>query len=130
MVGELIESTPDITIICLPLLKHSARLYFAQGVKSAAEMLEKVRKGPKNNYERVQFSVRMFRKRLRGHIISINLKEEDCFGDLEVSFVWKDYLKGKIVHPMTDCEEVFDKGFYCLFEMEKETMLVFEVLPE
>ena len=46
----------------------------------------------------------MFKKKLRGQINSINLKEENCFGDLTVSFQWKDYLKGKIKHPMDNCE--------------------------
>jgi hypothetical protein len=46
----------------------------------------------------------MFKKRLRGKVLSITLKDENCYGDLEINFVWKDYLKGKIIHTMTDCD--------------------------
>lgn len=44
----------------------------------------------------------MFSKRLRGKIQSINLRDEICFGDFEVVFEWKDFLKGKIEHNLSD----------------------------
>ncbi len=72
----------------------------------------------------------MFKKNLRGKINGINLKEENCYGDLLVNFVWKDYLKGTIAHSMTDCYDIFDQQFFCLIETEKEILFAFEVLPE
>ena len=113
------------------MLKYNAKMYFGKGIKNATDMVQKVKENSnKNNYERVQFSIRMFKKRLRGKVWSITLQDENCYGDLQINFAWKDYLKGKIVHSMTDCEQIFNEAFYCQIEMEKEMMFVFEVLPE
>ena len=87
------------------MLKYNAKLFFGKGIKNAEEMVKKIKENKnKTNYERMQFSIRMFKKRLRGKVWSITLKDENCYGDLEINFFWKDYLKGKIVHAMTDCE--------------------------
>lgn len=42
--------------------------------------------------EAISMSVRMFKKRLRGRLLTINLKEENLYGDLQINFGWRDYL--------------------------------------
>ena len=49
----------------------------------------------------------MFKKKLRGQINCINLKNENCYGDLTISFMWKDYLSGKVKHNINDCDYKF-----------------------
>ena len=97
--------------------KNSAKLYFGKGkgIKNISKMLEKIKSSSSN--EKTFFCIKMFKKRLRGSLTSINLREEACFGDFTISFQWKDYLKGKIIHPMDDCQYIFDNNFTCLVEM-------------
>jgi hypothetical protein len=91
------------------MLKYRTKLYFAKGFKYLTEMAEKIKQAPKISHDKIEFSIRMFKKQLRGKIRCLNLKEEHCYGDLEISFCWKDHLRGKIIHPMTNCDEVFDE---------------------
>ena len=51
----------------------------------------------------IEYCVRMFSKRLRGKIHSVNLKDEVCFGDLEITFEWRDFLKGRLEHNFDEC---------------------------
>ena len=50
----------------------------------------------KPNKQKMSFVVNMFKKKLRGRISSINLRDEYCFGDCSIKFEWKDYLQGRI----------------------------------
>ena len=84
-------------IISLQMLKNNTRLLFGKGFKNLTEMIS-ILKTNSNGYKKIEFCVHMFGKRMRGRIISINLKDEVCYGDLELVFEWKDFLKGKIEH--------------------------------
>lgn len=76
----------------------------------------------------IDYCVRMFSKRMRGKIHSINLKDQICFGDLEITFEWRDFLKGRIEHSFDECEMFGDKSpFFCLLEIDQEPIFVFEV---
>ena len=80
--GEVIDENDDSIIVCLSMLKYNTKIYFGKGFNSAAEMAERYKKAAKrDNLEKVSFSVRMFKKRLRGQMLSINLKEENTYGD-------------------------------------------------
>jgi hypothetical protein len=41
---------------------------------------------------------------MRGRILSINLRDEYCFGDFEIVFEWIDFLRGKIEHNLNEYE--------------------------
>lgn len=62
--------------------------------------------------------------------MGVNLKEENTYGDFQVTFSWRDFLKGKIEHDVTQAEDVFDETFYCLLQMERELLFVFDVTPK
>lgn len=47
-----------------------------------------------------------------------------------MNFSWRDFLKGKIEHDVTQADDVFDGTFYCLLEMERELLFVFDVTPK
>jgi hypothetical protein len=86
--GEVVDEDEEFVIIALPFLRHNTRMYFGKGIKSAAEMAERCKAagaigGPKSSKEpqKTSFSVRMFRRRLRGRLMGVNLKEENTFGD-------------------------------------------------
>jgi hypothetical protein len=57
------------------MLRYNVKLYFGLGIKDVTTMVEKVHKKTMKNMERVEFFIRMFKKRLRGKIDCLNLKE-------------------------------------------------------
>jgi hypothetical protein len=59
--------------------------------------------------------------------MNINIKNQKCYGDLMISFQWKDYLKGKIKSKIDQNRHIFKENFYCLIEMEKQIIFAFEV---
>jgi hypothetical protein len=67
------------------MLKNSTVLYFGKGFKSMGEMMTVVKSQPKSQ-KHIEYCVRMFSKRMRGKIHSVNLRDEVCFGDLEIIF--------------------------------------------
>lgn len=123
------DETEDSIIVCLPLLRYNTKIFFGKGIKNAAEMSLRCKRPPREKPERINFSVHMFHKRLRGKLQSVNLKEENTYADFDFTFSWRDFLKGNIEHQITECDELFDSTFYCLLEMEKELLFVFEVSP-
>lgn len=64
----------------------------------------------------------MFRKKLRGQIDCISLREEVCVGDFEICFEWRDYLQGKIEHKMGKEIIMGGEGFSCVLEVEGELL--------
>lgn len=64
---------------------NSTILYFGKGFKSLGDMVSALKKSS-GNLKAIEFCIRMFSKRLRGKIQSINLRDEVCLGDLEVVF--------------------------------------------
>lgn len=63
------------------MLKSNTRLYFGKGFKNLTDMISILKKNSRV-YKKIEFCVHMFGKRMRGRIMSINLKDEVCYGDL------------------------------------------------
>lgn len=79
LTGEEVYALDDSLIVSLQLLKHNTRLYFGKGFPSLNAMISALKQRSKP--KKIEYCVHMFRKRMRGRILSINLKDEFCFGD-------------------------------------------------
>ncbi len=102
-------------VVSLQLFKNNTRLYFGKGFKSLSAMLTLLKNRPAKSSIQVDYCVKMFGKRMRGKIHSINLRDEVCYGDIEMIFEWKDFLKGRIDHNFTELDTFGDGGsFYCM----------------
>jgi hypothetical protein len=84
LTGREVYSDRESLIVALQLLK-STILYFGKGFRSIGDMFTVV-KNSSAKPKTVEYCVRMFSKRMRGRIQSINLRDEVCFGDLEMVF--------------------------------------------
>lgn len=84
----MVDEDEESVIIVLPFLRYNTKMYFGKGMRSAAEMAERCKVagaigGPKSSKEpqKTSFSVRMFKRKLRGRMMGVNLKEENTYGD-------------------------------------------------
>ena len=73
LVGREIYSDKESMVVELQLLKNNTVLYFGKGFSSFGDMMTVVKK-PLKTARSVEYCVRMFSKRLRGRIQSINLR--------------------------------------------------------
>lgn len=101
--ADLIVEDQEVLLGYLQLLKYNTKMYFGKGFKKIGHMIDIIKKKEPTK-EKIHFIVRMFAKKMRGKTSCINIKNEDCYTDFEVKFVWKDFLTGKIEHSMTDGE--------------------------
>ena len=85
------------------MLKNNTKLYFGKGFSSISSMIT-VMKNRSSKNKKIEYCLRMFSKRMRGRILSINLRDEFCFGDFEIIFEWIDFLRGKIEHNLKEYE--------------------------
>lgn len=67
----------------------------------------------------------MFTKNLYGRMIKTANKGVGCYGNWEINFAWEDELQGKIKHPIKDCINFSEEGFYVALELEGELMYGF-----
>ncbi len=66
-------------------MKNNTTLYFGKGFNSISSMMT-VMKSKSSQTKKIEYSIRMFSKRMRGRILSINVRDEYCYGDFEVVF--------------------------------------------
>lgn len=73
-IGKEVYSDKDSMVVSLQMLKNNTILYFSKGFNCFGDMMTVVKNPPKTP-KSTEFCVRMFSKRLRGRIQSINLRD-------------------------------------------------------
>jgi len=76
--------------------KFSTKIYFAKNFPSLTSLVSLLKSNHQSKPSPFPFILRMFSKRMRGRINSINLREEYCVGDFEVVMEWVDFLGGRV----------------------------------